>query len=158
MTRLVPFALLAVVAALPPGPRDGPRPARRTMAVTVDDLPAMPSADLGEMRRAFEAFLAEHGYAVAPFTIENADYIFDLLRRNAAGQGDSATVDRLRATYVEHSLAVTEHMEAVARETFGREVPQVLLVHANGTNAAALDLEPDPPAWVLDLYRKAQER
>jgi len=39
-------------------PRDGPRPAGRTMAVTVDDLPAMPSADLGEMRRITDGVLA----------------------------------------------------------------------------------------------------
>jgi peptidoglycan/xylan/chitin deacetylase (PgdA/CDA1 family) len=165
-----------------------------------------------EVRSAFDAFLAEHGYTVAPFSIENADYMFDLLRRNAAAQGDAATGARLRAAYVEHTLAVTEHMESVSRETFGREVPQVLLIHANGTNAAALDetlgrlasrgyrfatldealadpawrspdeyigpqgpswlhrfrvakdlpvrldLEPDPPKWVLDLYREAQAR
>ena len=165
-----------------------------------------------EVRGAFEAFLAEHGYAIAPFSIENADYIFDLLRRNAAGRGDTATVERLRAAYVDYTVSVTEQMEALSRETFGREVPQVLLVHANGTNADALDevlgrlagrgyrfvtlgealaddawrtpdefvgsrgpswlfrfrvakglplrleLEPDPPQWVLDLYREAQSR
>ena len=163
-----------------------------------------------EVRGAFEAFLAEHGYAIAPFSIENADYIFDLLRRKAAGRGDTATVDRLRAAYVDYTVSVTEQMEALARETFGREVPQVLLVHANATNADALDevlgrlagrgyrfvtlgealaddawrtpdefvgsrgpswlfrfrvakglplrleREPDPPKWVLDLYREAQ--
>lgn len=165
-----------------------------------------------EMRRAFEGFLKQHGYAVAPFSIENADYVFDLVRRSAASRGDDGTVARLRAAYVEHTIAVTEHMERLSRETFGREVPQVLLVHANGTNADALDevmerlagrgyrfvtldaaladdawrtpdeyvgsqgpswlhrfrvakglpvrldLEPDPPKWVLDLYREAQGR
>jgi peptidoglycan/xylan/chitin deacetylase (PgdA/CDA1 family) len=165
-----------------------------------------------EVRSSFEAFLAEHGYTVAPFSIENADYVFDLVRRSAASRGDDGTVARLRAAYVEHTIAVTEHMERLSRETFGREVPQVLLVHANGTNADALDevmerlagrgyrfvtldaaladdawrtpdeyvgsqgpswlhrfrvakglpvrldLEPDPPKWVLDLYREAQGR
>ena len=165
-----------------------------------------------EVRAAFEAFLAEHAYAVAPFSIENADYIFDLLRRKAAGRGDTATEDRLRAAYVDYTVSVTEQMEALSRETFGREVPQVLLVHANATNADALgetlgrlagrgyrfvtlgealaddawrtpdeyvgprgpswlfrfrlakglplglELEPDPPKWVLDLYREAQSR
>ena len=121
-------------------------------------------------------------------------------------------MDRLRAAYVDYTVSVTEQMEALSRETFGREVPQVLLVHANATNADALDealgrlagrgyrfvtlgealaddawrtpdeyvgprgpswlyrfrvakglplrleLEPDPPKWVLDLYREAQSR
>jgi peptidoglycan/xylan/chitin deacetylase (PgdA/CDA1 family) len=165
-----------------------------------------------ETKSAFEAFLKDHGYAVAPFSIENADYVFDLARRDAAGRGDGAAVARLRAAYVDYTVSVTEQMEALARETFGRAVPQVLLVHANETNADALgealdrlaargyrfvaldealadeawrtpdeyagprgpswlyrfrlarglplglDSEPDPPKWVLDLYREAQER
>lgn len=163
-----------------------------------------------EVRTRFEAFLAERGYVVAPFSIENADYIFDFLRRKAAGRGDTATADRLRDAYVDYTVSVTEQMEALSRETFGREIPQVLLVHANATNAASLgellerlagrgyrfvaldealadgawrtpdeyvgprgpswlyrfrvakglplglEREPDPPKWVLDLYREAR--
>ncbi len=181
------------------------------MAVTVDDLPALPSHDVAEMRRITDAVLValrRHGVTAVGFV--NADYIFDLLRRKAAGRGDTATVGRLRAAYVDYTVSVTEQMEALARETFGREVPQVLLVHANATNADALhetlgrlagrgyrfvtlgealaddawrtpdeyvgprgpswlyrfrvakglplglEREPDPPTWVLDLYREAQ--
>ena len=91
-----------------------------------------------EVRNAFEAFLKEHGYAVAPFTIENADYLFDLARRHATSRGDRATAEKLRTAYVDYTLSVTEQMEALARDTFGREVPQVLLVHGNRTNADAL--------------------
>ncbi len=165
-----------------------------------------------EVRTALEAFLREHGYRVAPFTVENADYVFDLARRDATSRGDRATAERLRAAYVDYTLRVTEQMEALSRDTFGREVPQVLLVHGNRTNADALgevldrlaargyrfvpldealsdeawrtpdefvgvrgpswlyrfraakglplrlESEPDPPKWVLDLYREAQER
>jgi len=165
-----------------------------------------------ETRTAFEAFLVAHGYAVAPFSIEGSDYAFDLLRRQALERRDPAGVARLRAAYVEHTLAVTEFMETLARDTFGRAVPQILLVHASGTNAEALDdllarlsargyrfvpldealadeawstpdryvgpngpswlhrfqlakgrpmqieLEPDPPKWVLDEYKAAQEK
>jgi peptidoglycan/xylan/chitin deacetylase (PgdA/CDA1 family) len=165
-----------------------------------------------EVRAAFEAFLKEHGYAVAPFTVENADYVFELARGDAAARGDRAAVERLRAAYVDYTLFVVEQMEALARDTFGREVPQVLLVHGNRTNADALgevldrlagrgyrfvtldealadeawrtpdefvgprgpswlfrfrvakglplglEREPDPPQWVLELYRRAQER
>ncbi len=165
-----------------------------------------------EVRAAFEAFLEERGYAVAPFTVENADYVFDAARRDAEARGDRAAAERLRSAYVEYTLLVVERMEELSRDTFGREVPQVLLVHANRTNADALgevldrlaargyrfvtldetlsddawrtpdefvgargpswlyrfrvarglplrlESEPDPPEWVLDLYREAQER
>jgi len=165
-----------------------------------------------EVRTAFEAFLKERGYAVAPFTVENSDYVFDVARRHATSRGERAAAERLRAAYVDYTLLVVERMEALSRDTFGREIPQVLLVHANRTNADALgevldrlagrgyrfvsldealadeawrtpdefvglrgpswlyrlrvakglplrlESEPDPPQWVLDLYRNAQER
>jgi peptidoglycan/xylan/chitin deacetylase (PgdA/CDA1 family) len=92
-----------------------------------------------ELRQAFEAFLADHGYAVAPFSIETSDYVFDAVRRDALSRRDRAAVERLRRTYLDHSTAVVRFMQALALDTFGRPIPQVLLVHAHGTNADALD-------------------
>ena len=93
-----------------------------------------------EVRSGFEAFLAGRGYRVAPFSIENSDYVFDAVRRAALERNDAALVQRLDAAYVDHTLAATVAMEGVARDTFGREVPQVLLIHSYGLNAeGALD-------------------
>jgi len=92
-----------------------------------------------EVREGFERFLAEHGYKIAPFSIENADYIFESARQAAVVKNDAAEAARLRATYVDYSLAVTAQMEGLARDTFGREIPQVLLIHANRLNVEALD-------------------
>lgn len=91
-----------------------------------------------EDRQAFEAFLARHGYAVAPFSVETSDYVFDALRRDARARKDADGAARLRAAYVEHSAAVVTFMQALADETFGRPIPQVLLIHASATNAEAL--------------------
>ena len=95
-----------------------------------------PTADV---RRSFESFLEGHGYAVAPFSVETSDYAFDAVRRDALARGDTAAAERLRATYLDHSAAVVEFMESLAIDTFGRPIPQILLVHANGTNAETLD-------------------
>lgn len=165
-----------------------------------------------EVRRGFESFLAEHGYAVAPFSVENADYVFDLALRDARRRGDGEAAERLLSAYVDHALGAVAFCEGLATDTFGREVPQILLVHANATNAERLDtllsrlaargyrfvsleqaladpdwstpdeyvgpkglswlhrfrvarglplrpeLEPDPPAWVLEAFRAAQAR
>jgi peptidoglycan/xylan/chitin deacetylase (PgdA/CDA1 family) len=92
-----------------------------------------------ETRRAFEAFLAEHGYAVAPFSVETSDYVFEALRRDAAARRDADAVSRLRTAYLDHSAAVVSFMQTLAADTFGRPIPQVLLVHASRTNAEALD-------------------
>jgi peptidoglycan/xylan/chitin deacetylase (PgdA/CDA1 family) len=92
-----------------------------------------------ETRRAFEAFLAQHGYAVAPFSVETSDYVFDALRLEAEARGDADAAARLRTAYLDHSAAVVSFMQTLAADTFGRPIPQVLLVHANRTNAEALD-------------------
>lgn len=91
-----------------------------------------------EVRRAFETFLASRGYLVAPFSVETTDYVFDVARRDSLRRGDGKTAARLVSAYVEHTMAAVAYGEALARDTFGRDVPQILLVHANGTNAEAL--------------------
>jgi hypothetical protein len=91
------------------------------------------------VKAAFEAFLAGHGYAVAPFSVEGFDYGFDVLWRRAAQRGERDGLEKLRAAYVAHTLAVTAYMEGLSRRTFGRELPQVLLLHASALNAEALD-------------------
>lgn len=101
--------------------------------------PYMHTGPTPDVRRAFEAFLAAHGYSTAPFSIEGFDYGFDLLRRRALERSDREAVARLDAAYVAHTLAVTAYMEGLARRTFGRPIPQILLCHASALNAEALD-------------------
>jgi peptidoglycan/xylan/chitin deacetylase (PgdA/CDA1 family) len=88
-----------------------------------------------EKRDAVAKALAARGYRIAPHTIENGDFIFDLAYAGA----DSATQARLRETYIAHTLAATAFAEAKAAELFGRDdVPQVLLIHANLIQAEML--------------------
>ncbi len=93
-----------------------------------------------EIRDDFRAFLAARDYTLAPFTVEDVDYAFDDLLRNAAG--DSARRARIEATYRAFFDTTMAYGEKVARETFGREIPQVLLLHANRLNARNL-------GWIL---------
>jgi hypothetical protein len=94
-----------------------------------------------EIRDAFEAFLEARQYRLAPFTVEDADYAFDALHR-AAG-GDTARQARIGAAYRAYFDTVMAFAERLSRETFGREIPQVLLLHADDLNALHL-------AWILD--------
>lgn len=93
-----------------------------------------------ESKRAFEAFAAERGYSIAPFTVEHADYIYNLLHIEAREAGDSVRVNRIRGAYLAHLDAALDFAERLSRETFGRDIPQVLLTHANDINADCLDL------------------
>jgi peptidoglycan-N-acetylglucosamine deacetylase len=92
-----------------------------------------------EAKEQFEAFLAERGYRVAPFTVEHADYIFNSVYVHALEAKDAATAERIRAAYIRHIDTACEYAERRSRELFGREIRQVLLIHANRINADALD-------------------
>jgi peptidoglycan/xylan/chitin deacetylase (PgdA/CDA1 family) len=88
-----------------------------------------------ETRAAFERFLAGHGYRIAPVTIDNDEYIFAAAYDRAAKRGDADVVRRVSEAYVPYLEAKAEFFERNARELFGREIPQVLLIHANMLNA-----------------------
>ncbi len=86
-------------------------------------------------RDAVRAFLAEHGYTVAPVTMDNSEWIFAAAYERAHGEGDSAMKHRLGVAYVEYMIAKAEFFERNAVDLFGRPIAQVLLVHANRLNA-----------------------
>jgi peptidoglycan/xylan/chitin deacetylase (PgdA/CDA1 family) len=92
-----------------------------------------------EIKTRFESFLAEHGYAVAPFTIEHDDYMFSAVYDDAMARGDAAEAARVRAAYSRHLDEALDAFETMSRELFQRQIPQVLLIHANRLNADTLD-------------------
>jgi len=92
-----------------------------------------------EVKEAFEKFLAERGYKVAPFTIENSDYIFNRLYVDARRDKDRELMERLRKAYLELNDAQFEFFERISNEMFGRQISQILLIHANDINADCLD-------------------
>lgn len=90
-------------------------------------------------REAFERFLAEHGYTIAPVTLDNADWLFAAVYADAKGRGDAALMERVGAAYVASMAESLEFDEAAARTIFGRAIPFVLLLHANELNADYFD-------------------
>lgn len=92
-----------------------------------------------EKKEAIEKFLASRGYKVAPHTIENSDFIFNAGYARARHEKNEAMAKRLREAYLELTFAATDFAEKISPQIFGREVPQVLLIHANEINADCLD-------------------
>ncbi len=92
-----------------------------------------------EKRRAFEAFLREHAYTVAPVTIDNDDYVFAAVYADALRRGDRETAGRVAEAYPAYMETVFAFVEQVSRGLFGREIPQVLLIHSNALNADHFD-------------------
>jgi len=95
-------------------------------------------ADL-ETKRAFEAFLNAHGYRVAPVTIDNSEWIFARAYLNAIADGAREAASRIADEYVAYMERKVAYYERQSVALFGREIPQVLLVHANHLNAEHFD-------------------
>lgn len=91
-----------------------------------------------EIKAALDAFLNEHGYKVAPFTIESADYAFAAVYERALIAGDPARADQTMGAYLAHQDNMVAFGEALAMDTFGRDIPQILLGHVNRLNADAM--------------------
>jgi peptidoglycan/xylan/chitin deacetylase (PgdA/CDA1 family) len=92
-----------------------------------------------ETRQSLQAFLAERGYRVAPVTIDNADYIFAAAYDRSAARGDDRTADEIVTMYLDYMSRVLRYYEDQSQALFGREIRQVLLLHANALNALAFD-------------------
>lgn len=92
-----------------------------------------------EKKEAIEKFLAARGYKIMPHTIENSDFVFNVGYVNAKLKKDEAMVKRLRDAYLDLTFAATDIAERISPQIFGRDIPQVLLLHANDINADCLD-------------------
>ncbi|MDT7604579.1 MAG: hypothetical protein QOF61_2576 [Acidobacteriota bacterium] len=98
-------------------------------------------------RRAFERFLEARGYKVAPVTIDNSEWIFAEAYSDALAKGDAEKARRVEEGYVPYMETMFEFYEQLSRDLFKREIPQILLVHANQLNG-------DHFAEVVEMMRR----
>ena len=92
-----------------------------------------------ETKRAFEQFLAAHGYTIAPVTIDNQDFMFAEVYARAKKRGDVGTIQRVADAYVPYMEKMFDFFERLSADSLGYEVKQILLLHANELNADHLD-------------------
>ncbi len=99
-----------------------------------------------EDKATVNAFLAQHGYRVAPVTVDNGEWVWAAAYENVLdGTGDSPvdpasrddTLRRLREGYVPYMLNKVDYFERQSQALLGYALPQVWLMHANALNAAS---------------------
>jgi peptidoglycan/xylan/chitin deacetylase (PgdA/CDA1 family) len=92
-------------------------------------------------KQAFEAFLASHGYTVAPFTMEHDDYVFACVYEHVPARGSERDAQRAAVVseYDAHLRQSVETFEDMSDQLFGRQIPQVFLLHASRLTADTLD-------------------
>ena len=92
-----------------------------------------------ETKKAFESFLGGRGYTIAPVTIDNSDWVFARAYDNARDANDNRAMKQVADAYVPYMERKIDYWERQSVALFGREVKQILLVHANSINADHFD-------------------
>ncbi len=92
-----------------------------------------------QTKTGLERFLREHHYTIAPVTIDNDEWIFGGAYDVAAKRGDTVVMRKIGADYLLYMEQAFVFSEQLALQVAGRQIKQVLLVHANAMNAKYLD-------------------
>jgi peptidoglycan/xylan/chitin deacetylase (PgdA/CDA1 family) len=90
-------------------------------------------------RQAVERFLTARHYVIAPVTVDNQEWMYARAYDVAGVRRDSSLTRRVLTDYLHHLDSAFAFSEALSRTLFDREIPLVLLLHANQLNADHLD-------------------
>ena len=97
------------------------------------------TGDTKEKHDAVAAFLAQHGYRLAPCTIETSDWMFATAYGRMLARHDDASAARLRADYLAFTAQQIDYFIGLNRQVWGYDAPQVMLLHDNQLNADAIE-------------------
>ena len=97
--------------------------------------PCLFTGPTAEYKQELDRFISQHGYTVAPVTIDNSEWLIAAVYERALKDGRNNLADSVALTYLPHMEAVMEHYEQMSTEFLGYELPQILLMHANELNA-----------------------
>lgn len=102
--------------------------------------PFLHAGDTPAKKAGLARYLEESGWRVAPVTVDNQEWVYAYVYHRALERGDSALARRVTSAYFDHIDGAFAYFEARSREVLGREIPQVLLLHANRLNADQIGL------------------
>lgn len=92
-----------------------------------------------EKKKALEDFLKENNYTIAPVSIDNGEWIYARAYENAYNKNDVELMKQIGSEYVSYMIVKTIYFENQSVKLFGREIKQILLLHANMINADYFD-------------------
>jgi peptidoglycan/xylan/chitin deacetylase (PgdA/CDA1 family) len=100
--------------------------------------PFLHAGDTPAKKAGLTSHLAENGWRVAPVTVDNQEWVYAWVYQEALARADTGLAVRVTDAYFDHIDEAFAYFETRSREVVGREVPQVLLLHANRLNADVL--------------------
>lgn len=104
-----------------------------------------------ETKNDIEKFLAGQEYTVAPVTLDNAEWIFAAAYDLAADSSDTKLMDYIGKEYLSYMKSKLEYWERQSEALFGRNISQILLIHANALNS-------DYYSKLMNIFRSAGYR
>ncbi len=99
--------------------------------------PYLSAGDTLPVRKKLDEYLQANKYIIAPNTITYQDYTFSGAYERALRDGDEALAARIREAYLSYTISQWDAAERQSLDLFGREIKQILMVHANRINADA---------------------
>ena len=100
--------------------------------------PFLDSGTTPEAHQAIVDFLEQRHYRVAHVTVDYKDYSFAGVYTRLMRAGDAETAGKVKQAYLDQIDPGFEHAEKASVEVFGREIPQILLIHCNELNSVTL--------------------
>lgn len=92
-----------------------------------------------DTRKKLENLLKDNGYEIAPATVTNSDFIFNLIYLKAKIEGDTALMHTIGNSYIGFTSQRLDYYESVAAKIFRKDIPQIFLCHVNELNADYID-------------------
>jgi peptidoglycan/xylan/chitin deacetylase (PgdA/CDA1 family) len=93
------------------------------------------------------AFLAEHGYRIAPVSMSFDDYLWNGPYARCVAKGDTATIMTMETAWLGAADTSLNYYRDLSQQLYGRDIPYVLLMHLGGFDARMLPR-------LLALYRE----
>ncbi|HWA32858.1 MAG TPA: polysaccharide deacetylase family protein, partial [Cyclobacteriaceae bacterium] len=100
--------------------------------------PFLHCGDTPVKKSALEKILEKHDYVTAPVTVDNSDWIFARAYDIALEKKDASMQRKLREDYIPYMMSKVKYYESQSTDLFGRNITQILLMHANTINAVCL--------------------
>lgn len=100
--------------------------------------PYLHSGTTPETHQAIVEFLDQRKYRVAPVTVDYADYTFAGAYTRELRRGNTEIAEKIKQAYLDQVDVGFDYAERFSLELFGREIPQILLIHCNELNSVTL--------------------
>ncbi len=101
--------------------------------------PLLHTGNTAAKKQGLAKHLRDKGYQTAVVTVDNQEWVFAEAYAAARRRGDNARIARIVPAYLAHIDSSFAYYEELSHRLFGRQIPQVLLLHANALNADYLD-------------------